>query len=165
MRIDTAHIQRIADEVRDILGEDFDAETFWDSLDGEADALDIADHLLAQRMEARANAEALAFMIDTYKARKARMESRAARYTDLLGVLLAATGERKLERPGATVSIRKGADVLVIEDEGQLPSQLMTVKTTRTPDKMAIKAQLKAGEKVPGAKLEKGADVISVRVK
>jgi len=50
-----------------------------------------------------------------------------------------------------------------ITDEAAIPSQLC--KTTVAPDRSAIKAQLLAGETVPGAMIVTGKDSLSVRVK
>lgn len=46
------------------------------------------------------------------------------------------------------------SEAVEIDDEEQLPADLFRVKTTAAPDKTAIKARLKAGESIPGARLE-----------
>ena len=76
--------------------------------------------------------------------------------------VLDATGEKKVERPGATLSRRPGSLSVSIDDERLIPSQL--TKTKVEPDKAAIKAQLQAGEDVPGASLQRGPDGITLRV-
>ena len=52
MYIDLPTIRRMAEEIRAALGDDHDAETFLDTLDGETDAADIADKLLADMLGA-----------------------------------------------------------------------------------------------------------------
>jgi hypothetical protein len=90
------------------------------------------------------------------------MEARAKAMDAALLSILDATGEKKVERPRATVFRRSGSLSVNITDEASIPSQLC--KITTTPDKAAIKAQLQAGEAVPGAELARGSDGITVRV-
>ena len=66
-----------------------------------------------------------------------------------------------MERPIATVSKRIDSLSVKITDEASVPSQLC--KTVTTPDKAAIKAQLQAGESVPGAEMARGPDGVTVR--
>ncbi|WP_165775077.1 siphovirus Gp157 family protein [Mameliella alba] len=161
-RIDTNFIAAVSADLADMLGDDFDPETFWDTLDGETDALDIADRLLSQRAEAKALTEAAKTQAAELSKRASRIAARASAFDKALFALLDATGQNKLERPAATVSRRKGSLSVHITDESAVPSQLC--KTTVAPDKTAIKAQLQAGEDVPGAELVRGDDGVTVRV-
>lgn len=163
VRPDFSLIQRIAADLRNMLGEDFDADTFLDTLDGETDAADIADRLLAALADADAMAEAIKSQEADMKARRQRYEARGDAFRRQLFLLLDAIGEKKLERPRATVSRRSGLPSVQITDETAIPSQLC--KTTVTPDKAAIKAQLLAGETVPGAQIVMGDDGVTVRTK
>lgn len=52
----------------------------------------------------------------------------------------------------ARVSFRKSKSVLV-DDPTKLPKEFIVTKTTESPDKLAIKAALEAGEEVAGARL------------
>lgn len=154
-------IEQISAALRDSLGEEFDAETFWDTLDGETNALDIADALLSQIQDAAAMELAIKQQIDQMSARKERFANREKATKAALLQLLDASGEKKLERPAATVSRRAGSLSVKITDETSVPSQLC--KTTVAPDKTAIKKQLQAGEDVPGAELARGPDGVTVR--
>lgn len=158
-------IARIAADLRDYLGDDFDEEAFLDTLDGETNAMDIADRLIALTLDAEA-------MVDAIKAQQADLATRAGRkeaqgeaFRAQMLKVLDATGLKKLERPRATISRRAGSLSVRIIDEASIPSQLCTVKTTTAPDKKAIRAQIEAGEMVPGAELVVGADGVSIRVK
>ena len=162
MRFDPRLIETVAAELRDMLGEDFDESTFLDSLDGETDALDVADALIAGMQDAEALAAAAKTQADALRARADRLKARSAAYKGRMLTLLDAIGEKKLERPAATISRRAGSLSVQITDEASVPSQLC--KIVQTPDKTAIKKQLEAGEDVPGARLERGADGITVRM-
>jgi len=163
MRPDTNYIATVSAELTEMLGDDFDAETFWDSLDGETDALDIIDHLLASMQEDEALADATKAQASELSARASRVASRASAKKKALGTILDAANQKKIERPRGTVSRLAGRLSVQITDEASVPSQLC--KTTVTPDKTAIKKQLEAGEAVPGAELVRGPDTVSVRVK
>ncbi|HRH13421.1 MAG TPA: siphovirus Gp157 family protein [Azonexus sp.] len=153
----------MAEEIRAALGDDFDAEAFLDTLDGETDAADIADRLLAELADAEAMAEAIRGQEADMKARRQRYDMRGEAFRRQLLNLLDAIGEKKIERPRATVSRRAGLPSVQITDEAAIPSQLC--KTTVAPDKAAIKAQLLAGEAVPGAQIVVGDDGVTVRTK
>jgi len=163
IRPDFKLIQLMAEEIRAALGDDFDAEAFLDTLDGETDAADIADRLLAELADAEAMAEAIRGQEADMKARRQRYDMRGEAFRRQLLNLLDAIGEKKIERPRATVSRRAGLPSVQITDEAAVPSQLC--KTTVTPDKAAIKAQLMAGETVPGAQIVVGDDGVTVRTK
>lgn len=163
IRPDFNLIERIAADLRDMLGDDFDEVTFLDTLDGETDAADIADKLIASMQEAEAMADAVKAQEADMKARRARFEARGDAFRKQMLHLLDAAGMKKMERPRATISRRAGMASVQITDETAVPSQLC--KTTVTPDKAAIKAQLLAGETVPGAVIVMGDDGVSVRVK
>jgi len=156
-------INQVSATLRDMLGDEFDAETFWDTLDGETDALDLIGHLIRQRVEAQAFEAAAKQAADTYAQRAKRMAERATAINKSLAVILDATGERKVAHPLATVSRTTGRLSVRITDDKAIPTQL-TVTTTK-PDSAAIKKQLEAGEAVPGAELVRGEDGITVRVK
>lgn len=163
IRPDFKLIQLMAEEIRAALGDDFDAEAFLDTLDGETDAADIADRLLAELADAEAMAEAIRGQEADMKARRQRYDMRGEAFRRQLLNLLDAIGEKKIERPRATVSRRAGLPSVQITDEAAIPSQLC--KTTVAPDKAAIKAQLMAGEAVPGAQIVVGDDGVTVRTK
>jgi hypothetical protein len=163
MQFDATIIRRWADEIRAELGDDFDLETFMDTLDGVTDAADIADRMISDMLAAEAMGEAIRSEIADLTERRDRYDARKDAFRRQLLALLDATGEKKMERPRATISRRAGFPSVHITDETAIPSQLC--KTTVAPDKAAIKAQLLAGETVPGAQIVMGADGVTVRVK
>ena len=163
IRADFGLIERIANDLRAMLGDDFDDTTFMDTLDGETDAADVADRIIKRMLEAEAMAEAIRAEQADLQARRVRFDARGDAYRKQLLTLLDAIGIKKLERPRATISRRAGLASVQITDESAIPTQLC--KTTVAPDRAAIKAQLLAGEVVPGAEITMGADGVTVRVK
>lgn len=156
-------IAQVSDTLREMLGDDFDAETFFDTLDGETDVMDLIGHLLLQRTEAQTFEAAAKEAASTYSDRARRMADKQKAIAKALGAILDATGERKVAHALGTVSRTTGRLSLQITDEASIPSQLTV--TTVSPDKAAIKAQLEAGEAVPGAVLVRGEDSVTVRTR
>lgn len=164
IRADLGHIAAVSALLRDILGSDPDETAFLDTLDGETDAVTIADLLIAKMLDDEALVEAMDVQLKALADRKARLYRRQSTAKEAIGALLDAMGLKKLERPRATVSRRAGSMSVRITDEASIPSQLCTVKTITSPDKAAIRRQIEAGEAVPGAELVRGEDGLSVRV-
>ena len=163
MRVDLHTIRVIADMISDT--EDRDTEPgFLDTLEGETDALEVADFLIREALADDALADAIKAEEKAIAARRERIEWRAKAKRKAMLDLMLAIGVKKLERPRATISVRAGSDRVEIVDESSIPSQLCTVKTTTAPDKNAIKARLKEGEDIPGAVLVRGDDGITLRV-
>ena len=163
--LDIPLIARIAAELREGMGDDFDEAAFLDTLDGATDAADIADWMLRKISHAEAVSRAIDMEMSDLSARKMRYGAQALTMRGRLLTLLDATGLKKMERPLATIIRRAGVISVRVTDEASIPSQLCTVKTITAPDKAAIKAQIEAGETVPGAELVRGPDSVSVRVK
>lgn len=158
-------ITRVANDLRDYLGDDFDEASFLDTLDGETDAMDIADRLIALTLDAEAMAAAIKAQQADLSARASRKEAQGDAFRAQMLKVLDAVGVKKLERPRATISRRAGSLSVRITDEASVPTQLCTVKTITSPDKKAIREQIEAGELVPGAELAVGAEGVTVRVK
>ena len=161
-RLDLNTIKAVADTLRDMLGDDFDDATFWDTLDGETDAGDILDFLIWKTQTDQHSVEAIKEHEAALKLRRQRIEARTAANKAAMLSVMEAAGKTKVERPCATLSRRNGSPSVVITDEEAVPSQLCQVR--KVPDKKAIKAQLDAGETVPGAEIRTGPDSLTVRV-
>ena len=156
-------IERVSAVLVEALGDDFDAEAFWDTLDGETDIQEVMFGLIINRVKAQADAKAAKEVASDFNERATRLSARADACTKAMGVLLDATGQRSMPHALATVSRTKGRDQVVI-DNGDLVPRNLCVTDVR-PDKTAIKEKLSAGVKVPGARLETGPDGVSVRIK
>lgn len=162
IRVDTAVIEAVAALLAPYRD---DEELYQDMIEGETDALELLDEQIASLQNDEALAEAIKAQELGLKTRRERIEMRAEAHKKAALLILNSAGLKKAERPRATVSIRAGSVSVQITDEADIPSQLMREKITRAPDKTAIKAQIEAGEHVPGAELVRGPDTLSVRVK
>lgn len=110
-----------------------------------------------------ADIAALDSEIDRLQERKRLITNRQKEIKDYLRENMEATGITKISCPLFTITCAKGRESVVVDDESKLPDELMRVKTEISPDKAAIAAKLKAGEDVPGARLERGQS--SIRIK
>lgn len=122
-----------------------------------------AQTLVRITLNRQADIDALDNEIKRLQARKQTILNAEASFKEYLRTNMEATGISKISCPLFTITLAKGREVAVIDDAGQLPDELMRVKTDIAPDKMAIAAKLKAGEEVPGARLERGQS--SIRIK
>lgn len=156
-------IEQVSAHLVEMLGDDYDPDTFWDSLDGETDTMDLIGHLVQRRVEAVNFEIANKAIANTYSARASAMAARSKAMSKALGRILDATGQQKVAHPLATVSRTKPRVSASVTDESEIPTQL-TITTTR-PDMAAIKKQLDAGEFVPGAELVSGEPGTTVRMK
>ena len=156
-------IERVSAVLVEALGDDFDAQAFWDTLEGETDVHEIMEGLIINRVRAQADAKAAKEVASDFSEREKRLNARADACAKAMGVLLDATGQRTMPHALATVSRTKGRPQVVIDDGDLVPMNLCV--TDVRPDKTAIKEKLVAGKKVPGARLETGPDGVSVRIK
>ncbi|MFN3706415.1 MAG: siphovirus Gp157 family protein [Thermoflexales bacterium] len=94
-------------------------------------------------------------------ARRKAIESRAERVRQYLLANMQACGITKIESPWFAISIRKNPPAVEIVDEALIPPELMMTPPPPPPkpNKEAIKALLKAGQEVPGARLSQGVRV------
>lgn len=144
---------------------DEDEQLFLDTLDGETGAMDLLDAAIEAEQADRTLVEAITSRIAALCARADRIDMRADAHRRVQMQIMRAMDVKKMERPLATLSIRPGSVSVRITDEASIPTQLLTVKTITSPDKRAIRAQIEAGEVVPGAELVRGEDTLAMRVK
>lgn len=132
-----------------------------------ADALHAVEAQAAEKIEATAlylremDAEAKAAKeeADRILARVKSMQKRSDYLKSMLLDAIHATGKVKTAR--VTVSIRK-TQAVAIDEGANLPEAYTTVKTTVSPNKIAIKQALTDGLEVPGCRLEER-ESVSIR--
>lgn len=159
-----AGVKALADAMRPAIGDDDDA--LADLIEGETDALEAASRLLRWMGERQANIAALKAYEADLAGRRKRLEDGVATGRAALSRFMETVGLTKLERPEATLSLREAGPSVsyaIDFDPERLPEELRRWKCE--PDKHAVKAALEAGETVPGATLNNGGSVLTVRVR
>ena len=148
------------DELADMLNnlveevEYIDAQTYSDTLEGVEGAFEVKAVKVVYAIRGiERRAVLMRQQLELFHQRIFTVESNAQYLRTYLKNSLEFAGKKRCETPTFTIRLSKSVGTL-ITDEEQIPTQLMRSKTTLEPDKPAIKAQLKAGEDVPGAELE-----------
>lgn len=125
----------------------------------EAEAADKIEATALYLRELDAEAKAAKEEADRMIARVKSMQKRSDYLKSMLLDALHATGKVKTGR--VTVSIRT-TQAVEIDEGADLPEAYTTVKTTVTPNKVAIKQALLDGVEVPGCSLE-ARESVSIR--
>lgn len=110
-----------------------------------------------------ADVSALDAEIDRLQERKRLVTNRQGQIKDYLRENMQAAEITKISCPLFTITLAKGRETVVVDDESAIPDDLVTVKTDVKPDKAAIAAKLKAGDEVPGARLERSQSTIRIK--
>lgn len=146
---------------KDIIGED---EAFaMDVVEGQTEFLDIVDRMVSQDREDQALLTGLLAYMKSLDERVARIEQRMERRRDALVAGIQTAGLTKpLRCTVATVSLRTNPPKVIPTDPAQIPKEFWR-PAEPTLDRIALKAALKEGRKIPGAELSNGGVSISIR--
>jgi Siphovirus Gp157 len=144
---------------------DFDLATIEDTIEASGIVDEFKNKAQALEFVARgatAHDGAIDAEIARLQALKARRNAVAAGVRKYLLDNMQRTGITKIECPLFAISIQNNAPSADVYDPLSLPSKFMRQPDTPppAPDKMAIKAALKAGEDVPGAKLTQSVRIV-----
>ena len=137
-----------------------DEATLKNALDAETDVRALMVRLARFVIDAESMGKAAAERISAINARKQRFGRRADNARGTLLAMMEALGEKTLPDAEFTVTVKAGGKSVYITDETALPEAY--VRTTRTPDKAAIKAALAVGD-VPGAYLGNNPPTIQIK--
>lgn len=140
--------------------DDIDDQTLTDTLEGCTDFREIVAAMAEQAERDALMAHLLKERIKDLSERKSRYEARSSTVRKEIQLGMEETGERKLELPEFTLSLRAVPPSVIITDESLLPDDFCVM--TRKPDRKSIKAALEGGE-VPGAMLSNGGQTLSMR--
>ena len=128
-----------------------------------------AVELLHQTLRAAVEAER---MTAAAASRAKELFERAARYANRANTLRAAAfaamdalGERKIELPDLTASIRAGTVSAILTDVNAIPADYKAEVVTVKINKAAILSALKNGFTVPGAEISNSMPTLSIRTK
>ncbi len=151
-------LERLADETDESLDQAI-RDTF-EALSAEFDDKAVALIQVTRNMEA--DVDALDAEIKRLHARRKARQVRIQWLRDYLRDNMQASGISKIECPLFTISLRKPAQKVEIEDTGKLPPEYVVVQDP-VPDKRKILADLKAGNDVPGAHIVEGKAALVIK--
>jgi len=136
------------------------ADTF-EALEGEFNAKAVSVvHVIANM---GSDVDAVDAQIKRLTARKAALSNRRESIREYLRSNMEASGVSKIDHPLFNITLAKGRAVVFIEDETLIPDDLVDVSVISKPDKREILKLLKAGDDVPGARIEESKT--SLRIK
>ncbi|WP_144933982.1 siphovirus Gp157 family protein [Pseudomonas alabamensis] len=107
--------------------------------------------------------EAVDAEIARLEERKRLLPNRKNQIIEYLRENMEAAQITKISCPLFTITLAKGRNSVVVDDEKLLPDDLVSVKVTTTPNKKAIADQLKAGKEIKGARLERGKSSVHIK--
>lgn len=147
------------------------AEAIADDDEAAAAVIEGETNLIEAMTLAIERIETLTQYCSAIKARQDDLSERRQRYvvqierikSALLGALTS-TGQRKIETPLATISVRRVASSVVIVDAEAIPSAYQRQRPPE-PDKIKIAAALKDGQAVEGAQLSNGSETIAIKTR
>lgn len=116
-------------------------------------------------LDAKANAEAAKSRIEDLATRRDRFLRQNETYRATILAVMEAIGSRKFVDPEFSLGISAGRPKVIVTDETKLRDDLVTIVTTRTPNKSAILAALSANQDVDGAILSNGSQTLTIRSK
>ena len=141
---------------------DIDDETLEDTLEGLTDVRMIVAQVARSSLADDMMASALKQRIDEMRERLGRIEAGRERKRELALTALRQMGVQKLVEPDFTVSVKTGAPVVDIIDEILVPAVFWVPQDPKL-NRGAIYKALKAGSAVPGAMMDQGAPVLTIR--
>lgn len=141
---------------------DIDDETLEDTLEGLTDVRAIVSEVARSSLADEVMAQALKQRIDEMRERLARIEAGRERKRELALTALRQMGISKLVEPDFTVSVRNGTPSVDVVDELSIPREFWVQQEPKL-NRGALYKALKAGSAIPGAILDPGSVVLSIR--
>ncbi|MEO9497675.1 MAG: siphovirus Gp157 family protein [Vibrio splendidus] len=137
--------------------ESIDEQTLKDTLESiEGDISDKGVSIVKLSNAWESDIDAIDAEIKRLQLRKKSLKSRSDSLRDYLKYNMQRSGISKIECSLFTITLKKGRSVVSIADESLIPDDYVNVKTTVSPDKVAILKALKEGEEIEGAELSEG---------
>lgn len=144
--------------------EDMDEQTLADTLEGlEGEIADKANAIAIVLNGVGGTVEIIDREIKRLQDMKKSVENRDKSLREYLKTNMQATGTTNIKCDLFNITLAKGRQIAVIQDESKLPDEYTSVKTTITPDKKKILDDLKEGVSIPGAALSVSTE--SLRIK
>jgi hypothetical protein len=153
----------LKEQLRDVLGDsEDDTRLLADMIEGETGLLETIDAILAQI----GNDQSLVEGIELFEAKQASRKDRLKKRSNILRAMLVNAleiiGQRKFERPIATLTLKSTAPKLIVTDEALIPAKYF-VPVDPSLNKKAIIDDLKDKQIIPGAELDNGGVTVQIR--
>jgi len=140
-----------------------DPECLLDTLEGLTTINEQLAGVLRSALLDEANVEGITGYIQALCDRKASLGARARKKRAVALNFMADLGLKKISAPDLTATRKCTPAGVSLYDEKKLPDEFVRVK--REPDKKAIRAALKAGVDIPGARLGNAGETLQIRIR
>ena len=159
---ETAAAQALLYAIRDEI--DGDEQLAADMIEGSTNLHEAIDAAVLRTIELDAHMSALNEAMMAMRERQHRMSTQFASIRQKLQNALDVMGQRKLELPIATLSIRANPPSLNITDESQIPQGYLIPQPAK-PDRKGILAAIKNGEQIPGTELNPPTTSLAIKTR
>ncbi len=159
--------------LRDWIAEQYnvnpDDPVVLDTLEGATNLHEMIASLAREARRRKANAEALATIIDENKKRKERHEAAAESIRSAIARAMLDAGLKRSEAPDATITVRMGESKPKVVSEELLPDWYWEEKIIRKPDMSEIKLTIELrkengdSEPIPGVVMTNPAPILTIR--
>lgn len=145
-----------------------DLELLHDMIEGETELFEMMDGVVDHIQRDDELLTGIAAREHDLKERKTRIKSRQSRLKAMIEQVFLILGEKKIERPEVTLSMRKNPDKVIITKESDIPTQYWKVGDPTLNKKelnAAVKALSEADEPIPGVAIEPQLPSISISIR
>lgn len=133
------------------------------AIEGETDALEAIDRLLADDAEDECRVKALNDRAQEVGKRVGRIQRRIEKRRDLIAAVMMAADLKTIPLPEATITLAAGSQKIVVSTAAEIPIDLLRTKTTTAPDIDALRKAIKDGRHIPGVTMSNGAPSLRIR--
>ena len=159
-----AKLYELTNDLKAIESEDFDEQTLKDTLEAvEGEFNDKALSIAKLVENLNGDTSTIDAEIKRLQARKAAITNKQKQLRDYLLFNMQESGITKIDCPLFKISLRKGVEKVVIDNEARIPDEFAKVEVVTKIDKNEVKKQLKSGIEIPGARLERGETTLSIK--
>ncbi len=143
---------------------EYTSEEMADTLEGAVGSFeDKAQSVLAYTEGLSSDIEQVDAAIKRLQDRKKALSNKRDSMREYLKRNMQQTGITNIKCPLFSITLAKGRDKVVIDDESLIPDDYVEVTVVEKPDKRMLLSDLKDGINIPGCRLEKGEE--SLRIK
>ena len=143
---------------------DIDEETLNDTLEGLTSLHEKLAAVIRSQQQDGDMAKALKERIGEMRERQKRFEQRIEKKRELVTYVMECADIIKLNEPDFTASLRALPISLVVSDEAKIPDEFWNPQPSKL-DRQRLLAHIKSNHNVPGAGLNNGGQVVSIRTK
>ena len=154
-------LYKIADDHRAIMevidSGDFTAEEMADTIDGAVGEFnDKAQSVLAYEKGLDSDIGIIDAEIKRLQSRKRALSNKKQSMRDYLKTNMIRTDITNIKCPLFSITLAKGREKLIIDDQEKIPDEYIQVEVVQTVDKKRLLSDIKSGAEVPGCHSEEG---------